>query len=146
MHYDSFDEGISVSKGFKPDIPQFSGNNGEFEKFRRSFISYARHIRLDGVFCDDAEDIEVRNTRVPLEELESAYGRDVVRVYSRAWQLLCTSLTGEVEQDILYRELFPRAASRALLEMHSPKTQGAKLALLEKIDSVTMDPEKDPIL
>ena len=30
--------------------------------------------------------------------------------------------------------------------MQSPKSQGARLALLEKLDNVTVDSQKDPIL
>ena len=80
-----------------------------------------------------------------MEELEARYGADIVRIHSRAWQLLSASLTTEIDQDILCREFSPSAAWRSLLQMYSPKTQGARLALLSKLDNVTVNAEKDPI-
>ena len=81
-----------------------------------------------------------------MEELEARYGSDIVRAHSRAWQLLSTSLTTEVDHDILYREFSPTSAWNALNQMYSPKTQGARLALLGKLDNVNIDADKDPIV
>ncbi|CAM9297568.1 unnamed protein product, partial [Sphacelaria rigidula] len=134
------------SSGFKPEVPKYTGKEGDFERFRQSFISYARHLRLDWVFTGDCELIHVGDPSVAIEELEAQYGRDVVSTNVRAWHLLSASLTEEVDQDILFRVHSPREAWDALVEARSPKTQGARLALLSKIDNVTVAVDKDPIV
>ncbi|CAM9291870.1 unnamed protein product [Sphacelaria rigidula] len=132
--------------GFKPEVPKYTGKEGDFERFRQSFITYARHLRLDWVFTGDCELIHVGDPSVVIEELEAQYGRDVVSTNVRVWHLLSASLTEEVDQDILFRVHSPREAWDTLVETRSPKTQGARLALLSKIDNVTIAVDKDPIV
>ena len=50
-----------------------------------------------------------------------------------------------MDKDILFREHSLRAAWDALIEARSPKTQGARLALLSKLDDVKIVVDEDPI-
>ena len=62
-------ESGGFASGFKPKVPEFSGKESDFERFRQSFITYARHLRLDHVFTGDAERINVGDSRVSMLEL-----------------------------------------------------------------------------
>ncbi|CAM9911167.1 unnamed protein product, partial [Sphacelaria rigidula] len=63
----------------------------------------------------------------------------------RARQMLVASLEHKRNQDVLFRISSPAAVWRELNDFCSPKTNGARLALLEKYDHVKIGGRDDPV-
>ena len=81
-----------------------------------------------------------------MERLQDKFGVDIVILHLNAWQFLSPALKSEKDWDILFRVNSPRAAWRSLVDTYSLKTQGASLALLQKLDSVRIGTNDDPTL
>ena len=71
---------------------------------------------------------------------------DIVISHLNAWQFLSSTLKSEKDRDILFRVSSRGAAWRSLVDTQSLKTQGASLALLQKLDSVRIGTNDDPTL
>ena len=71
---------------------------------------------------------------------------DIVIFHLNAWQFLSSALKSEKDRDILFRVNSPGAAWRCLVDTYSLKTQGASLALLQKLDSVRIGTNDVPTL
>ena len=68
----------------------------------------------------------------------------MVAAHVRARGLLVASLEGKREQEILLRLHSPGAVWRKLADMFRPKTNGARLALMEKFENVKISVRDDP--
>ncbi|CAM9566006.1 unnamed protein product, partial [Ascophyllum nodosum] len=103
---------------------------------------------FDAVFtrANECQDINVGDPDCPMERLQDEFGVDIVILHLNAWQFLSSALKSEKDRDILFRVNSPGAAWRSLIETHSLKTQGASLALLQKLDSVRIGTNDDPTL
>ena len=119
---------------FKARVPKFSGKSSEFSRYKHELINFARVEAIDWVFTmsgDHSHDVEVGNTEVSVNFLELRHGKGVVAANIRARQLLVASLDHKRDQDILFRIPSPAAVWRELNDFYCPKTNGAKLALLD---------------
>ena len=81
-----------------------------------------------------------------MERLQDEFGVDIVILHLNAWQFLSSALKSEKDRDIMFRLNSPGAAWRSLVDTYSLKTQGASLALLQKLDSVRIGTNDDPTL
>ena len=59
---------------------------------------------------------------------------------------MSSALKSEKDRNVLFRANSPGAAWRSLIDTYSLKTQGASLALLQKLDSVRIETNDDPTL
>lgn len=66
---------------FRPEVPKHNKKKGEFERYKQSFITYARHLRLYWVFMRDNKTSHVGDPNVATKELEIQHGRDVVSAH-----------------------------------------------------------------
>ena len=96
--------------------------------------------------ANECQDINVGDPDCPMERLQDEFGVDIVILHLNAWQFLSSALKSEKDRDILFRVISPGAAWRSLVDTYSFKTQGASLALLEKLDSVRIGTNDDPTL
>ena len=76
--------------------------------------------------------------------LERTYGKEIVAAHVRARRLLVASLEGKKEQEMLVRLHSPGAVWRKLADVFRPKTNGARLALMQKYDSIRISLHDDP--
>ena len=79
-----------------------------------------------------------------MERLQDEFGVDIVISHLNAWQFLSSALKSEKDRDIIFRLNSPGAVWRSLIETYSLKTQGASLALLQKLNSVRIGTNDDP--
>ena len=96
--------------------------------------------------ANECQDINVGDPDWPMERLQDEFGVDIVILHLNAWQFLSSALKSEKDRDIIFRVNSPGAAWRSLVDIHSLKTQGASLALLQKLDSVRIGTNDDPTL
>ena len=68
----------------------------------------------------------------------------IVISHLNAWQFLSSALKSGKDRDIIFRVNSPGAAWRSLVDTYSLKTQGASLALLQKLDSIRIGTNDDP--
>ena len=90
--------------------------------------------------------LNVGDPDCPMERLQNEFGVDTVILHLNARQFLSSALKSEKDRDIIFRVNSPGPAWRSLIETYSLKTQGASLALLQKLDSVRIGTNDDPTL
>ena len=131
--------------GLKQSVPTFDGKI--FPRYKQEAIFFAHHYGFESIFTDAGaqRDVNVGDINVSTARLEAEFCRKAVKMHLSAWRFLSSSLKAEVDRDILFREKSPAAVWRALGEMHSPRTQGARLELLAKLDSVHIVPSENPV-
>ena len=134
--------------GFKPTIPVFTGKQESFSRWKQEAVIYSRRYGFDAVFtrANECQDVNVGDPDCPMERLQDEFGVDIVILHLNAWQFLSSALKSEKDRDILFRVNSPGAAWRSSIETYSLKTQGASLALLQKLDSVRIETNDDPPL
>ena len=96
--------------------------------------------------ANECQDINVGDPDCPMERLKDEFGVGIVILHLNAWQFLSSALISGKDRDIIFRVNFPGAAWRSLVDTYSLKTQGASLALLQKLDSVRIGTNDDPTL
>ena len=144
-----FDISANVSgiPPFRQTVPKFSGKRADFARYQHEFINFAKGEGLDWVFVlasDSTRDIDVGDPGLTVEYLGRIHGKDMVAAHVRARRLLVASLEGKREQEILLRLHSPGAVWRKLADMFRPKTNGARLALMEKFENVKISVRDDP--
>ena len=130
---------------FKQSVPTFDGTM--FPRYKQEAILFACHYGFESEFTEAGapRDVNVGDTDVSTARLEAEFGRKAVNMHLSAWRFLSSSLKAEADRDILFRENSPAAVWRTLGETHSPRTQGARLELLAKLDSVHIAPSDNPV-
>ena len=134
--------------GFKPTIPVFTGTQESFSRWKQEAVIYSRRYGFDAVFtrANECEGVNVGEPDCPMQRFQDEFGVDIVILQLNAWQFLSPALKSEKDRDVLFRVNSPGAAWRSLIETYSLKTQGASLALLQKLDSVRIGTNDDPTL
>ena len=112
----------------------FSGKQESFPRWEQEAVIYSRRYGFDAVF------------RRRANECQDKFRVDIVISHLNAWQFLSFALESEKDRDILFRVNSPEAAWCSLIDTYSLKTQGASLALLQKLDSVRIGTHDDPTL
>ena len=136
--------------GFKPTTPVFTGKQESFSRWKQEVVIYSRRYGFDAVFtrANECQDINVGDRDCLMERLQDEFGVDILILHLNAWHFLSLALKSEKDRDILFRVNSPGAAWRSLVDTYSLKTQGASLALLQKLDSVrigTNEPDSEVV-
>ena len=96
--------------------------------------------------ANECQDVNVGDPDCPMERLQDEFGVNIVISHLNAWQFLSSSLKSEKDRDIIFRVNSPGAAWRSLVDTYSLTTQGALLALIQKLGSVRVRTNDDPTL
>ena len=96
--------------------------------------------------ANECQGVNVGDPDCPMERLQDEFGVDIVISYLNAWQFLSSTLKSEKERDTFFGVNFPVVAWRSLVNTYSLKTQGASLALPQKLDSVRIGTNDGPTL
>ena len=134
--------------GFKPTIPVFTGKQESFSRWKQEAVIYSRRYGFGAVFrrANECQNVNVGDPDCPMERLQDKFGVDIAILHLNAWQFLSSALISERDRDIILRVNFPGAAWCSFIDTYSLKTQGASLALLQKLDSVRIGTNGDPTL
>ena len=134
--------------GFKPTVLMFTGKQESFSRWKQEAVIYSRRYGFEAVFTRayKCQNVNVGDPDCPMERLQDEFGVDIVILHLNAWLFLSSALKSEKARDIIFRVNSPGAAWRSLVGTYSLKTQGASLALLQKLESVRIGTSDDPTL
>ena len=130
----------------KLNSPVFSGDSVHFRSFEKEAIIFAEYVGFGHVLKDNRE-IPVANPSISYAQLRSqGYTDDEIDAHRRAYQLLRSAITSEVDRGILHRAHSPTEAWRSLKKWHNPDTVSATQTLHQRFLSYTMRPGQNPLV
>lgn len=94
--------------------------------------------------CESSHDVDVGHHEVSSGYSEARHVRDAVASQVGPRRVFVASLEGKRKQDVLLRLQPPGALWRKLLDVFRPKTNGARLAFLEKSNGVEIGFRDNP--
>ena len=90
-------------------------------------------------------DVDVMADRVDMWGLETIFGYKIIQNNLKTWKFLSSSMKNKRDVDSLNWSKSSRAAWRAFVEIFTPCTKRASMALLDRIYSYRMSREEHPV-
>ena len=138
--------GDPITLPWKLNPPMFDGDSLKFRSFRKEETTFADCCGFGDVFEGNRE-VPIADGALIYTQIRSRGFTDAeVGRHRKAYQLLRSALSSEVDRGILLRANSPIEAWRNLESWHNPKSISATQALHDRFQPYSMKPGQNPLV